>query len=146
MKKLVIVMGLFAALTTAANAQEKKHREQMSPQQRAEKQTEHLSKALQLTDAQKKSIMEVNQNTAQQAESIRNEQKSNREEFKKLQEARIEKIKSVLDDGQKKKFDEMQARQKERMAKTFDRRKASHAAEQQEKAMPVSPKELKQGN
>lgn len=119
MKKLVLLLMIALFATSGVFAQQRQQRERSTPEERAKRQTETLTKELTLTDAQKDKVYKIVLKFAQpQAQDNANtDREKRREEFQKIQKKRNDSIKTVLTDDQKKKFDkhieEMQKRGRE---------------------------------
>ena len=77
--------------------------QKMSPEQRAQKQTEQLTKALELNKKQTAQIQEINLKYAQK-DSLKPE---NMQDAKEMREAKQKEIKSVLNKEQKEEFEEL---------------------------------------
>ena len=97
---------------------EKSHRgrrQQINPDQ----QLERLSKALNLTDDQKQQIRPILQDRQEKMQGIRSDTSLSREERMSKMRSTFEetnsKIRAVLDDEQKQKFDQRQQRRREHM-------------------------------
>jgi hypothetical protein len=125
MRKLIMIVALFVGVNATVSAQDgKKNREafkNMTPEQRAEQQTARMEKNLQLNDAQKKAILELNLNSAKEFQGLKAERKALNEKGKALHQARQEKLKSILSADQ---FAQLQKQQADRKAKMAERRKA----------------------
>jgi periplasmic protein CpxP/Spy len=116
---LVAIAFLFAALPTLA--QEGAPSEggghgrghMMSPEQR----TEHLTKALNLSDDQKSKVLSMLQDEQKQMEAMRSDSSLSREDrrskMREIHENTSSQIKGTLNPDQAKKFDEMQQRMAE---------------------------------
>ena len=91
------------------------HRQQMSPDQ----QLERLSKALNLTDDQKQQIRPILQDRQEKIQSVRSDASLSREDRMNKMRSTFEetnsKIRAILNDEQKPKFDQMQQRRREQM-------------------------------
>ena len=91
------------------------HRQQMSPDQ----QLERLSKALNLTDDQKQQIRPILQDRQEKMQSVRSDASLSREDRMNKMRSTFEetnsKIRAILNDEQKPKFDQMQQRRREQM-------------------------------
>ncbi len=91
------------------------HRQQMSPDQ----QLERLSKALNLTDDQKQQIRPILQDRQEKMQSVRSDTSLSREDRMNKMRSTFEetnsKIRAILNDEQKPKFDQMQQRRREQM-------------------------------
>jgi periplasmic protein CpxP/Spy len=119
----VLVIGL-ALCGVQANAQSgsseghrRGRRHQMSPDQ----QLQRLSETLSLTDDQKGQIRPILEDRHQKMQSIRSESSLSRQEriskMRSIFEESDNKIRAVLNDDQKQKFDEMRQQRRERMQK-----------------------------
>jgi Spy/CpxP family protein refolding chaperone len=90
-------------------------REQMSPDQ----QLDRMSKALNLTDDQKQQIRPILQDRQEKMQSIRSDTSLSREDRMNKMRSTFEesttKIRAVLNDEQKQKFDQMLQRRREQM-------------------------------
>ena len=117
----VLALG-FALYGSRANAQSEQPqgerrggRPQMSPQD----QLERLSKALDLTDDQKKQLTPILEDAQKQRQSLFSDQSMSREDrmakMRSLREEGDKKIRAVLNDDQKKKFDDLQKEMRDRM-------------------------------
>jgi Spy/CpxP family protein refolding chaperone len=92
----------------------------MTPEQRAQKQTERMQEALQLTADQKKAIYELNLQSAKDRKAAKGEaREANREKFKAMHEQKDARLKSILSAEQFKKY---QATKAERMNKMKNKR------------------------
>lgn len=106
MKKLLLFLTICLFTASGLMAQ---NRQRATPEERANRQTETLTKALSLTDEQKTAIHEINLKYAQKiADVAKPDRDSRREEFIKIQDERATAIKALLTDDQKVKFDEHQ--------------------------------------
>ena len=88
----------------------------MSPEDR----TNHLAKALNLSDDQKSKVLSIYQDEQKQMEALRSDNSTSREDrwskMKQIHENTVSQIKGTLNEDQAKKFDEMQQRMQERRA------------------------------
>jgi periplasmic protein CpxP/Spy len=86
----------------------------MSPEDR----TNHLAKALNLTDDQKSKVLSIYQDEQKQMDALRSDNSTSREDrwskMKQIHENTVAQIKGTLNEDQAKKFDEMQQRMQER--------------------------------
>jgi Spy/CpxP family protein refolding chaperone len=116
MKKIVLGLLLVAGLGTSAMAQgEKKDKgtlNKMSVEQRAEKQTERMSKSLELSADQKQALYKANLESAQ---AFKKDRKEQRAKMKALAQAREEKLKSILAPDQYQKHVAQKAERKKKM-------------------------------
>ena len=111
MKKLMIMAALCGCIATAATAQEAT-KGKPEPKQRAERQTEMMSKNLNLTEEQKAKVAEINLSTAQE---IREKGRDNKEQRTAVMVKRDERLKAILTPDQLGKYEEMQTRRAEMM-------------------------------
>ncbi|MGK0390432.1 MAG: protein CpxP [Maribacter sp.] len=91
--------------------------ERPSPEERAEKQLEKLTKKLDLSDYQVDQIAYLNTDLISQAETIKDgdlEREQKREEMKALMNGMNNEIKALLDDTQLDKFEKMLAKREEK--------------------------------
>jgi protein CpxP len=105
-------------LKAQSGSPEKSHRgrrQQMSPDQ----QLERLSKALNLTDDQKQQIRPILQDRQEKMQGVRSDASLSREDRMNKMRSTFEetnsKIRAVLNDEQKQKFDQRQQRRREQM-------------------------------
>lgn len=118
MKKLVLFL-MVALFTTSGIFAQQRQRERATPEERAKRQVETLTKELKLTDTQKDKVYKIVLKFAEQQPKQGNstDREKRREEMLKIQKQRNDSIKTVLTDEQKKKFDkhleDMQKRMRE---------------------------------
>jgi Spy/CpxP family protein refolding chaperone len=101
MKKLMttIGIGLMIAIISPATAQEgkptnaKKEHKDLTPEERAQKRTDKMTKELELSEEQAKQVYAINLNDAKEMEAIRIE----KEKLKKRAKAQREKSKAEMD-------------------------------------------------
>ena len=107
MKKLVLLLMIALFATSGVFAQQRQQRERSTPEERAKRQTETLTKELTLTDAQKDKVYKIvlKFSQPQTQNNANTDREKRREEFQKIQKQRNDSIKTVLTDDQKKKFD-----------------------------------------
>lgn len=103
-------------------------RAKLTPQQRAEKHTERMTKQLSLDDSQKAKVYEINLGTAMKNERVRTNTEltpeGKKEKIKSHQDTRMEQLKGVLTAEQYKKLETQQAeRQLKRSAKKQELKK-----------------------
>ncbi len=113
----ILVCTALLGFTLAALAQEQgapERREQQTTQERLN----NLSKELNLTDDQKAKIKPILGNEAAQMKALREDTSLSREDrrakFSDIQKKASDHIKAVLNPDQQKKYDDMQARMRER--------------------------------
>ncbi|MBL7991359.1 MAG: hypothetical protein JNN25_07970 [Candidatus Kapabacteria bacterium] len=101
------------------------------PEKMAERRTNHLKKALKLTDEQVSKIQPIILNGAQQGRKIAEEKKGDRkaaaEAMKTAMEATDKEISAVLTADQQKKFEEMRGKMKAKMEARMSHRKERKA-------------------
>ena len=112
MKKtaLMILVAIFATTTMTAQDNDQREFRGPDPAKFIEKQVKHMDKKLQLTDEQKEQLKEFYGEFGK-AQQARMEQMRQME--KRDREALNGKIKSILTDEQKAKYDEMKEKEKE---------------------------------
>lgn len=103
----------------------------IAPEKMAERRTNHLKKALKLTDEQVSKIQPIILNGAQQGRKIAEEKKGDRkaavEAMKATMEATDKEISAVLTADQQKKFEEMRGKMKAKMEARMSHRKERKA-------------------
>jgi len=119
MKKLILSAAILCAAVTFSNAQDRPQREgTRNPEEMAKRMVERLDQELKLSPAQKDSILKWNQASAVKQQAIFQDEKESREakmeKMKALREEQQTKIKSILTDEQKVKYEEMSKRTPER--------------------------------
>ncbi|WP_207423015.1 DUF4890 domain-containing protein [Desertivirga brevis] len=120
MKKLILTALLFAGLATAGFSQERqgKHqREHKTPEQRAQHVTDVLDKKLSLNDKQKNQIYKINLERAKEMEKLHSSgekrDKKDFEQAKKLFQESDNKISKVLNNDQRKQYEDLKAQRRE---------------------------------
>ena len=111
-------MLLFAGMNTAMAQDAPKQK--MSPEKRAERQTQMMVNKLNLNDQQAEQVMVINRDAAEKMRPLIEERKGNREDIKTVVKDRDMKLQSVLTDEQWNQYDEVR---KERMQKMVEKRK-----------------------
>lgn len=119
MKKLILSAAILCAVVTFSNAQDRPQREgTRNPEEMAKRMVERLDQELKLSPAQKDSILKWNQASAVKQQAIFQDEKESREakmeKMKALRQEQQTKIKSILTDEQKVKYEEMSKRTPER--------------------------------
>lgn len=127
MKKLIMMLALCIGVQAVSLAQpqdRKGSHRSMTPEQRAEKQTAHMQQALQLTDAQKKAVYELNLQSAKEMQAKRKDHKAaGKEQFKEMHQQKEERLKSILSADQFAKYQSMKAERMNKMKQKRDRSK-----------------------
>ncbi|WP_207532477.1 hypothetical protein [Desertivirga arenae] len=120
MKKIILTALLFAGLATAGFSQERqaKHpREHRTPEERAQLMTDALDKKLSLSDKQRNEIYKINLDRAKEMEKLHaSKQKHDKKDFeqgRKMFEESDKKISRILNNNQRKQYDELKAQRKE---------------------------------
>lgn len=120
---MLIATSLFAQPPGPPRGRE--HR--IAPEKMAERRTNHLKKALALTDEQASKIQPIILKSAEQGKKIVEEKKGDRkaiaEAMKTTIEATDKEISAVLTADQQKKFEEMRGKMKAKMAERMSKRK-----------------------
>ena len=125
MKKLVLLFTIVLFTMGSALAQQGQgQRERATPEERAKRQTETLTKELGLNKEQKDKIYKIVLKYSQprKQENADTSREKRREEFQKIQKERNDSIKSVLTNDQKVKFDKHLKDMQERMKEGQNRR------------------------
>jgi len=101
--KIFIIIALFSAIGFTANAQPG-HRPPPDPNKKAEEQTNHMKKTLQLNELQINKVEAINLNYANEIHKIHEANKAEREAMRKAHEdidsKRNEELKAVLTETQ----------------------------------------------
>lgn len=111
MKKIVLLLTI-ALFAISGFAQQ---RQRATPEDRAKKQTEAITKELNLSDSQKEKVYEINLkyiNSTQNRLSKDSDRQKMREEFEKQQKSKDAEIKALLNEDQQKKYDKWQKEDK----------------------------------
>lgn len=133
-----IGIGLMIALISPATAQEgkpanaKKEHKDLTPEERAQKRTDKMTKELELSEEQAKQVYAINLNDAKEMEAIRIE----KEKLKKRAKAQREKSRTEMDNV-------LTAEQKvkmEQIKKEKIEKKKQNAAGKPHKGHPAHPK------
>ncbi|MBK6832358.1 MAG: hypothetical protein IPG92_17205 [Flavobacteriales bacterium] len=123
MKKLLIIA--LTVMTVAAQAQDTE-KDRKSPQERAQLQTDRMTKELGLVEDQAAKVAAINLKYAEQAEALRAERQAQMEAMRKqekgkaIQEAKEAELKGVLSEEQ---YKQWQAKKEEAKAKHMEKRK-----------------------
>ena len=106
--KSIALTAILSGATFLSFSQEK---EIKTPEQRAEKRTEVLTKKLDLTTEQQSKVAELNNSVIKETEAIKNNTNLSKEEKKKavkqLRESKRNEIRAALSTEQQQKFDKM---------------------------------------
>src|ERR1044071_8366495 len=122
----MLILALCFGMQAVATAQEAHKRKgsghsNITPEQRAEKQTAKMQQALQLSDAQKKEVYQLNLQSAQEMQAARKEARDGKKEkFKAMHERKEARLKSSLSADQSKKYQQMQEERKNKMKQKHD--------------------------
>lgn len=112
MKKWIIASGVLFAISLSTFAQ-KQTEPRSTPEERVAKMTEKMSTELQLTEDQKKKILEINLEYAKKRESERQKRMADRNEQMELRKVELiaqdEQIQEVLTEEQRSKWVEIKA-------------------------------------
>ena len=107
-----------------------RHGHMMSPEER----TEHLTKALNLSDDQKGKVLSILQDEQKQMEGVRSDSSLSQEDrwskMREIHQNATTQIKGTLNPDQAKKFDEMQQQMEERRAQRSNNNKDNAPAPQ----------------
>jgi hypothetical protein len=121
--KSLAIVALFAGSSLISFGQEK---EVKTPEQRAEKKTEILTKKLDLNADQQTKVAEMNLKTAKEVDAIKNNQNLSKEEkksaVKQLRETKQTELRGVLSSDQQQKFDKMKEKREQKREKIEKRR------------------------
>jgi len=118
MKKLLFTFFLLAGMVTFGFAQQG-NGQQMSPEDRAKRQTEQLTTRLKLNDEQQAKVLAIQLDRVKKSMELRQNSSGDREamraEMQKLTQDSDAKMNALLTDEQKKAYEEFKAEQRERM-------------------------------
>lgn len=114
MKRIVIAILLLAGLNSAAIAQDQEqlsaqqmhNRQRRTPEQRARMLTDRMDKKLNLTEDQKKSVYDINLNTAQKMNDAM--QNHDREAMRSIKQERDDAMQKVLTADQYQQYQQME--------------------------------------
>lgn len=116
--KSIALTAFLSGTTFLSFSQEK---EIKTPEQRAEKRTEILTKKLDLTVEQQSKVAELNNSAIKEAEAIRNNTDLSKEEkksaVKQLRESKRNEIRTTLSTEQQQKFDKMKEKRDQKREK-----------------------------
>ena len=123
---IIAMMISFAAFTSfgqkdnKTDSIQKEKKEKLSPEERAEKRTEKMTKTLSLTENQAAKVIEINMNHAREMAALHTEIKALKEKVRAEKEGTRTKIDAVLTDDQR---TIVKQKQEERKEKKAERRK-----------------------
>ncbi|WP_423148209.1 hypothetical protein [Rubrolithibacter danxiaensis] len=129
MKKLLFTATLFLGLVSLGMAQDTTAKQKINPEERAKKKTEMLTEKLSLTKDQQEKIYAINLEQAKQAEQFRQEAKEAREKMvdrRALMKKNEDKINSILNDKQKKEYEDMKKQRQEQFKHRRDGFRKDH--------------------
>lgn len=116
--KSFALTAILSGTTLFSFAQDK---EVKTPEQRAEKKTEILTKKLDLTTDQQTKVADMNQATAKEVDAIKNNANLSKEEkksaIKQLRETKRNELKAILTTEQQQKLDKMQEKREHKREK-----------------------------
>ncbi|WP_200975031.1 DUF4890 domain-containing protein [Echinicola sp. 20G] len=119
MKKLLFVIALMAVTVIAAEAQQRKQRPDVKPEDMAERMTNRMAEELDLDETQKKAVYELNLESVKQRMEARDQAKEDRDEMREKMEAdrkeHEEKLEAILTPEQTEKWKEFQKESREKM-------------------------------
>lgn len=111
-KSTLVCLMAITAITVSAQPP-RGNGEQRTPEQRAKMMTERLTKELNLTETQQKSVYDLNLKMAQQMEQNREKGRADREEMRQQMESRRKEqsaeMKKILNDEQFAKWEKLQS-------------------------------------
>lgn len=111
--KIKIFLTVLLAASTTLALQAQRGKTQVTPEQRAEKQTEMMTKQLELSEKQAAEIKEINLKYAEKQQAMREEsakgREKNRTAMQQLQDERKAEINTVLNKDQQQKLEKLQA-------------------------------------
>lgn len=105
MKKWMMTLGLISMIGLSVNAQQRRGGEKPSPEERAKKSTERMAEHLELSEAQKTQILDLNLEFAKAQEDQMEERREQGEARKEAMQAQEEKIKAILTPEQAEKWE-----------------------------------------
>nr|WP_121274134.1 hypothetical protein [Pedobacter schmidteae] len=125
MKKVLIICGLLFSVITFAKAQDG-NRKMQTPEERAQKMAEQLTKKLSLSEDQKTKVTAIYLDQAAAMKKVREEGKGDRAgmmaKMKTANEESDAKVNALLNDDQKKAFEAWKAERAENMKKRMEGR------------------------
>ena len=120
MKRLIIITIMSFAFLANSNAQEQ--RRQMSPEQRAERVTQRMTRQLALTKEQQENIYQLSLEQFQKSKSKRSTESDSISPMKERMAMNREKIESVLTAEQKEKWTELRTKENNERRQRFKRK------------------------
>lgn len=124
MRKLIMILALCLGMYGISQAQDGGGRMNMTPEERATKQAQRMTQALQLTADQKQQVYDLALQTAKQMEAARSS--GDRSAMKAMRDQNDAKMKSILTADQYTKFEQIKA---ERMGRMKDRQQQQQTGE-----------------
>lgn len=119
MKRLLMICGLLFSVITFAQAQQDGGRKMKSPEERAQKNAENLTKKLSLNDEQKTKATAIFLEQANAVNKAREagsgDKEARKAEMKKLSDETDAKISALLTEDQKKTYETWKAERKDKM-------------------------------
>lgn len=128
MKKVMMTLGLIFMIGLSVNAQQRQG-ERPSAEERVKKSTERMAEHLELTEAQKTQILNLNLEFAKQQEALRAERSEQGEARKEAMQAQEEKIKAILTPAQAEKWEEAKSQRRDRDRRRGRGRDRGHGVE-----------------
>lgn len=101
----MMTLGLISMIGLSVNAQQRRGGERPSPEERAKKSTERMAEHLELSEAQKTQILDLNLEFAKAQEDQMEERREQGEARKEAMQAQEEKIKAILTPEQAEKWE-----------------------------------------
>jgi protein CpxP len=124
--KTIKLFALTAILTGATFFSDAQEKVQKTPEQRAEKQTEMMSKKLDLSADQKTKIAEINLNTAKEISAIKSNTTLSKEDRKaqlnKTRELKHQEVKSILNSDQQVKLEKIREKREQKHEKRHNKK------------------------
>ncbi len=115
MKGLKLFALTFATLLITTCAMAQNRQEKLTPEESAKRQTEMLTKSVDLSEDQSKKVYDIYLKYAEKGEEIRKEKSDDmRKEMLENNEKRDSEINNLLSDEQKKKFEKLKEENKSR--------------------------------
>lgn len=131
MKKVLMLAAIFGALGFSSMAQEdksekKEKREQLSPEEKADKRTDKLSEIVGLDSEQEDKISAINLDHIMKMDKIKAEQKALKARAKEQREMTLKSIEAVLSPEQNEKFSQKRQEHKKKREEKRKERCCQH--------------------